>query len=68
MSAFSIENARKKREHDKLMKKVEELKAHKREQIKILRNEFWKLLELNKELPAHMQFQRTVSLNEGLLL
>ncbi|XP_006522026.1 cilia- and flagella-associated protein 44 isoform X2 [Mus musculus] len=57
--AYSIENARKKREHDKLMKKVEELKAHKREQIKILRNEFWKLLELNKELPAHMQFQRT---------
>ncbi|XP_031219824.1 cilia- and flagella-associated protein 44 isoform X1 [Mastomys coucha] len=57
--AYSIENARKKREHDRLMKKVEELKAHKREQIKILRNEFWKLLALNKELPAHMQFQRT---------
>ncbi|XP_021065572.1 cilia- and flagella-associated protein 44 [Mus pahari] len=58
-NAYSIENARKKREHDKLMKKVEELKAHKREQIKMLRNEFWKLLELNKELPAHMQFQRS---------
>ncbi|XP_052014912.1 cilia- and flagella-associated protein 44 [Apodemus sylvaticus] len=57
--AYSIENARRKREHDKLMKKVEEIKAHKREQIKILRNEFWKLLALNKELPAHMQFQRT---------
>ncbi|GAB1300295.1 Cilia- and flagella-associated protein 44 [Apodemus speciosus] len=57
--AYSIENARKKREHDKLMRKVEEIKAHKREQIKILRNEFWKLLALNKELPTHMQFQRT---------
>ncbi|XP_063126741.1 cilia- and flagella-associated protein 44 isoform X1 [Rattus norvegicus] len=57
--AYSIENARRKREHDKLMKKVEELKAQKRQQIKILRNEFWKLLALNKELPKHMQFHRT---------
>ncbi|CAH6792361.1 cilia- and flagella-associated protein 44 [Phodopus roborovskii] len=57
--AYSIENARRKREYDKLMKEVEEIKAAKREQIKALRNEFWKLLEMNKELPVHMQFQRT---------
>ncbi|MBZ3875207.1 Cilia- and flagella-associated protein 44, partial [Sciurus carolinensis] len=57
--AYSIENARRKREHDKLMKEMEELKAGKREQIRALRNEFWKLLEMNKELPKHMQFKRT---------
>ncbi|XP_040606721.1 cilia- and flagella-associated protein 44 isoform X2 [Mesocricetus auratus] len=57
--AYSIENARRKREYDKLMKEVEEIKASKREQIKALRNEFWKLLAMNKELPVHMQFQRT---------
>ncbi|XP_035299446.1 cilia- and flagella-associated protein 44 [Cricetulus griseus] len=56
--AYSIENARRKREYDRLMKEVEEIKAEKREQIKTLRNEFWKLLAMNKELPAHMQFQR----------
>ncbi|XP_004436632.2 PREDICTED: cilia- and flagella-associated protein 44 [Ceratotherium simum simum] len=57
--AYSIENARRKREHDKLMKEVEEIKAGKREQLKALRNEFWKLLEMNEELPKHMQFKRT---------
>ncbi|XP_010628403.1 cilia- and flagella-associated protein 44 isoform X1 [Fukomys damarensis] len=57
--AYSIENARRKREHDKLMKEVEEIKAKKREKIKALRNEFQKLLEMNKELPEHMQFKRT---------
>ncbi|XP_064230686.1 cilia- and flagella-associated protein 44 [Aotus nancymaae] len=59
--AYSIENARRKREHDKLMKEVEEIKARKREQIKALRNEFCKLLKMNEELPEHMQFKRTVS-------
>ncbi|XP_027630268.1 cilia- and flagella-associated protein 44, partial [Tupaia chinensis] len=57
--AYSIETARRKREYDKLMKEVEEIKAEKREQIKVLRNEFCKLLEMNKELPNHMQFKRT---------
>ncbi|XP_057358624.1 cilia- and flagella-associated protein 44 isoform X3 [Manis pentadactyla] len=57
--AYSIENARRKREHDKLMEEVEEIKAGKREQLKALRNEFCKLLEMNEELPKHMQFKRT---------
>ncbi|XP_019303927.2 cilia- and flagella-associated protein 44 isoform X1 [Panthera pardus] len=57
--AYSIENARRKREHDKLMKEVEEIKAGKREKLKALRNEFQQLLEMNKELPKHMQFKRT---------
>ncbi|KAK2509204.1 hypothetical protein MC885_003405 [Smutsia gigantea] len=57
--AYSIENARRKREHDKLMKDVEEKKAGKREQLKALRNEFCQLLEMNEELPKHMQFKRT---------
>ncbi|XP_004675512.1 PREDICTED: cilia- and flagella-associated protein 44 [Condylura cristata] len=57
--AYSIENARKKREHDKLMKEVEEIKAGKREKLKALRNEFGKLLEMNEKLPKHMQFKRT---------
>nr|KAF6473606.1 cilia and flagella associated protein 44 [Rousettus aegyptiacus] len=60
--AYSIEDARKKREHDKLMKEVEEIKAGKREQLRALRNEFQKLLQMNEELPKHMQFKRTVSL------
>uniref|UniRef100_A0A452TC09 Uncharacterized protein n=2 Tax=Ursus TaxID=9639 RepID=A0A452TC09_URSMA len=60
--AYSIENARRKREHDKLMKEVEEIKAGKREKLKALRNEFWKLLEMNQGLPKHMQFKQTVSL------
>ncbi|XP_006903052.1 PREDICTED: WD repeat-containing protein 52 [Elephantulus edwardii] len=59
LSAYSIENARKKREHDKLMKEVEEEKAAKREKLRGLRNEFLKLLEMNEELPKHMQLKRT---------
>lgn len=65
--ALSIENARRKKEYDKLMKEVEEIKTMKREQIKALRNEFWKLLAMNKELPVHLQFQRKVSVNDWLL-
>ncbi|XP_037381439.1 cilia- and flagella-associated protein 44 [Talpa occidentalis] len=57
--AYSIENARRKREHDKLMKEVEEIKAGKREKLKALRNEFRKLLKMNEKLPQHMQFKRT---------
>ncbi|KAG8509536.1 Cilia- and flagella-associated protein 44 [Galemys pyrenaicus] len=57
--AYSIENARRKREYDKLMKEVEEIKAGKREKLKTLRNEFRKLLEMNEKLPKHMQFKRT---------
>ena len=43
------------------MKEVEEIKARKREQLRALRNQFQKLLEMNEELPKHMQFKRTVS-------
>ncbi|XP_060005028.1 cilia- and flagella-associated protein 44 [Lagenorhynchus albirostris] len=57
--AYSIENARRKREHDKLMKEGEEVKAEKRERIKALRNQLQKLLQMNEELPKHMQFKRT---------
>jgi hypothetical protein len=46
------------------MKEAEEIKTRKREQIKALRNEFGELLAMNKELPSHMQFKRTVSLNK----
>ncbi|XP_007453209.1 PREDICTED: WD repeat-containing protein 52, partial [Lipotes vexillifer] len=57
--AYSIENARRKREHDKLIKEGEEIKAEKRERIKALRNQLQKLLQMNEELPKHMQFKRT---------
>ncbi|XP_055965110.1 cilia- and flagella-associated protein 44 [Sorex fumeus] len=57
--AYSIENARRKREHDKIMKEVEEVKAKKREKLKNLRAEFQKLLQINEELPKHMKFKRT---------
>lgn len=45
------------------MKEVEEMKAKKREQLKALRNQFQQLLEMNEDLPKHMQFKRTVSKN-----
>lgn len=44
------------------MKEGEEIKAEKRERIKALRNQLQKLLQMNEELPKHMQFKRTVSL------
>ncbi|KAM4888299.1 cilia- and flagella-associated protein 44 isoform 3-T3 [Thomomys bottae] len=57
--AYSIENARRKREYDKLMKEVQEIKTKKKENIKVLRNQFLHFLVMNKELPTHMQFKRT---------
>ncbi|XP_045142087.1 cilia- and flagella-associated protein 44 [Echinops telfairi] len=57
--AYSIENARKKREHDKLMKEVLEIQSQKREKLKYLRSEFLNLLKMNEELPKHMQLKRT---------
>ncbi|XP_074070622.1 cilia- and flagella-associated protein 44 [Macrotis lagotis] len=57
-STFSIEGARRKREHDQIMKEVEKIKAQKREKLKELRNEFQNLLVKNSELPEHMQLHR----------
>ncbi|XP_028931006.1 cilia- and flagella-associated protein 44 isoform X2 [Ornithorhynchus anatinus] len=56
--AYSIEGARRKKEHDQLMKEVEEIKARKREELKTLQVEFQELLKQNATLPEHMQLHR----------
>nr|XP_020862787.1 cilia- and flagella-associated protein 44 isoform X2 [Phascolarctos cinereus] len=58
-NTYSIEGARRKREHDQIMKEAEEIKAQKRAKLRDLRNEFEKLLVKNAELPEHMQLHRT---------
>nr|XP_033799273.1 cilia- and flagella-associated protein 44 isoform X2 [Geotrypetes seraphini] len=56
--AYSIENAKLKREHDQMVKEAEDRKAKKRQELDILRTEFRQLLMKNRELPTHMQLQR----------
>uniref|UniRef100_F6WXI8 Uncharacterized protein n=1 Tax=Ornithorhynchus anatinus TaxID=9258 RepID=F6WXI8_ORNAN len=60
--AYSIEGARRKKEHDQLMKEVEEIKARKREELKTLQVEFQELLKQNATLPEHMQLHRAPEL------
>ncbi|XP_038610696.1 cilia- and flagella-associated protein 44 isoform X2 [Tachyglossus aculeatus] len=56
--AYSIEGARRKKEHDQLMKEVEEIKSIKREELRRLQVEFQELLKQNATLPEHMQLHR----------
>ncbi|OCT93590.1 cilia- and flagella-associated protein 44 [Xenopus laevis] len=57
-NAYSIEDAKQKRQHDLLVKQAEEQKNHKRNLLDELRKEFQLLLDKNAELPAHMQLSR----------
>ncbi|XP_040277654.1 cilia- and flagella-associated protein 44, partial [Bufo bufo] len=56
--AYSIENAKQKRQHDLLLKQAESKKAGRRRELEVLRKEFRQLLRKNVELPHHMQLSR----------
>ncbi|XP_067402528.1 LOW QUALITY PROTEIN: cilia- and flagella-associated protein 44 [Emydura macquarii macquarii] len=57
-SAYSIENAKRKKEYDQIMKAAEDKKTQKRQELITLRHEFHHLLQRNMELPKHMQLHR----------
>ncbi|XP_053161847.1 cilia- and flagella-associated protein 44 isoform X2 [Hemicordylus capensis] len=57
-TAYSIENAKQKREYDLIMKAAEYKKYLKRQELITLRHEFQELLQMNKDLPNHMQLYR----------
>nr|XP_048673682.1 cilia- and flagella-associated protein 44 isoform X2 [Caretta caretta] len=57
-SAYSIENAKQKKEYDQIMKAAGDKKNKKRQELIILRHEFHHLLQRNMELPKHMQLHR----------
>lgn len=51
----SIEDAKQKAEHDKMMREAEQRKQEVRRIIAQLRRQFKKLLERNHELPEHLR-------------
>ncbi|CAH1262544.1 CFAP44 [Branchiostoma lanceolatum] len=55
---YSIEDAKQKAEHDKMMRLAEEKKQKTRKAINQLRRKFHKLIEQNQELPDHAQLDR----------
>ncbi|CAH1796965.1 unnamed protein product [Owenia fusiformis] len=57
-SAYSIEDAKQKAEHDKMMRLAEEKKTDVKRTIAQLRRQFKKLIERNVELPAHLRLDR----------
>ena len=56
----SIEDAKQKAEHDKMMKIAEEKKREVRRQIAKLRRQFKNILESNDGLPNHLQLHKDV--------
>lgn len=60
VNEFSIEQARKKSEWDKLVEAGEEKKRETRRQVAELRLKFKKLKEQNDRLPAHMRINTHV--------
>uniref|UniRef100_A0A8C8RB01 WD repeat-containing protein 52 n=1 Tax=Pelusios castaneus TaxID=367368 RepID=A0A8C8RB01_9SAUR len=67
-SAYSIENAKRKKEYDQIMKAAEDKKNQKRQELITLRHEFHHLLQRNMELPKHMQLHREVNLIDRLFI
>ncbi|XP_021372219.1 cilia- and flagella-associated protein 44-like isoform X2 [Mizuhopecten yessoensis] len=57
-NAYSIEDAKQKSEHDKMMKHAEEKKRDVRQRIAHLRRQFKTLLEQNENLPNHLQLKK----------
>ncbi|KAK3107710.1 hypothetical protein FSP39_020546 [Pinctada imbricata] len=57
-NAYSIEDAKQKAEHDKMMKIAEEKKREVRRQIAKLRRQFKNILEQNEGLPHHLQLHK----------
>ncbi|KAM4046708.1 cilia- and flagella-associated protein 44 isoform 2-T2 [Anomaloglossus baeobatrachus] len=56
--AYSIEDAKQKRQHDLLMKEAESKKVGRRRELQRLRTDFRQLLKKNMALPHHMQLGR----------
>ncbi|XP_042312653.1 cilia- and flagella-associated protein 44 isoform X2 [Sceloporus undulatus] len=57
-SAYSIENAKQKKEYDQIMRAAEQKKYVKRQELNTLRYQFQDLLRMNDDLPKHMQLHR----------
>ncbi|XP_062616211.1 cilia- and flagella-associated protein 44-like [Saccostrea cucullata] len=57
-NAYSIEDAKQKAEHDKMMKIADEKKKEVRRQIAKLRRQFKSILEQNEGLPVHLQLKK----------
>ena len=58
---FSIEEAKQKREHEKMLKTAEDKKVKVRKTIATLRSKFKKLKVVNKDLPKHLALVAQVS-------
>ncbi len=56
----SIEDAKQKAEHDKMLKLAEEKKLKVKQTIAMMRDKFRKLLEKNNEIPEHLRLARSV--------
>ncbi|KAL5270283.1 hypothetical protein ACHWQZ_G001132 [Mnemiopsis leidyi] len=54
LKAYSIEEAKQKREHEKMLKTAEDKKVKVRKTIATLRSKFKKLKVVNKDLPKHL--------------
>jgi uncharacterized membrane-anchored protein YhcB (DUF1043 family) len=57
----SIEEAKQKAEHDKMMKEAEEKKREVRRHVAKMRRMFKQLLEQNDSLPKHLRLHKDVS-------
>ena len=55
---FSIEDAKQKAEHDKMVKLAEQKKASVRKTVKGMRDQFRKLIDKNNQLPSHLRLDR----------
>ena len=55
---YSVEDAKQKAEHDRMMKLAEEKKQHVRRQIASLRRTFVKLQQRNGQLPEHLRLEK----------
>ncbi|XP_068037168.1 cilia- and flagella-associated protein 44 isoform X3 [Anomalospiza imberbis] len=56
--AYTIEENKQKKEHERKMKEAEDKKNKKREELSALRQDFVFFLQKNQELPKHMQLHR----------
>lgn len=58
--AYSIEDAKQKSEHDRMMQLADRKKATVKKTIVTMRTQFRRLLEKNRDLPEHLQLDRKV--------
>lgn len=62
--AYSIEDAKQKSEHDRMVRQAELKKTGVKKTIVTLRTQFKKLLEKNRELPVHLRLDKKASLSK----